>query len=108
MVYDIVRRTLMAGLGMQDKVKELVDDLVKKGELNESEGAKIMKEWMTKAKTSSTDMNRMVVDTVSKGYEKANIATKEDMDKLAKKVQQLTVRVKKLENELKGEKAAED
>ena len=103
MVYDVVRKALMAGLGMQEKVKELVEDLVKKGELNEHEGAKLMKEWMAKAKTSSTDVNKKVVEGLSRGYEMANIATKDDMDKLAKKVQQLTVRVKKLENEAKGE-----
>jgi len=108
MVYSIVRKALMAGLGMQEKVKELVEDLVKKGELNEHEGAKLMKEWMEKAKHSGGDINKKVTEGLSKGYEKANIATKDDMDKLAKKVQQLTVRVKKLENEMKGESAGEE
>jgi polyhydroxyalkanoate synthesis regulator phasin len=102
MVYDIVRKALMAGLGMQEKVKDLVDDLVKKGELNEREGAKLVKEFMDKAKTSRSDFEKKLQEGVSKGYEKANIATKEDVDKLIKKVQQLTLRVKKLENELKG------
>ncbi len=102
MVYDIVKRALMAGLGMQEKVKELVDDLVKKGELNEHEGAKLVKEFMEKAKTSRSDINKKLTESVSKGYEKANIATKDDLDKLTKKVQQLTLRVKRLENELKG------
>jgi len=102
MVYDIVRKALMAGLGMQEKVKDLVDDLVKKGELNEHEGAKIIKEFMDKAKTSRSDLNKKLTEGVSKGYEMANIASREDVDKLTKKVQQLTLRVKKLENELKG------
>jgi poly(hydroxyalkanoate) granule-associated protein len=107
MVYDIVRKTLLAGLGMQEKVKELVEDLVKKGELNEREGAKLVKEWMEKAKSSTEDMNKMFSEGVSKGMEKANIATKEDLDKLTKKVHQLTVRVKKLENEVTGKEAEE-
>jgi len=102
MVYDVVRKALMAGLGVQEKVKELVDDLVKKGELNEHEGAKLMKEWVDKAKTSSKDINKRVSEGMTKGLEKINIATREDLDKLTKKVQQLTIRVKKLENESKG------
>lgn len=102
MVYDVVRKALMAGLGMQEKVKELVDDLVKKGELNEHEGAKLVKEFMDKARTSRSDINKKITESVSKGYEKANIATREELEKLTKKVQQLTLRVKKLENELKG------
>ena len=96
-MYDVVRKALLASLGVQEKVKELLDDLVKKGELNEREGAKLMKEWLQKAEAQSKDVNRMFVEGVSKGYELANIATKEDLDKLAKKVQQLSLRVKKLE-----------
>jgi len=107
MVYDMVRKALLAGLGMQEKVKELVDDLVKKGELNEHEGAKLMKEWMEKAKTSTGDVNKMFSENIAKGLEKANIATRDDMDKLARKVQQLTIRVKKLENQVAGKEAEE-
>jgi len=106
MVYDVVRKALMAGLGVQEKVKELVDDLVKKGELNEHEGAKLVKEFMEKAKSSSSDVEKKIVEGVGKGFDKVNIAAKDDLDKLAKKVQQLTVRVKKLENEAKGEHAS--
>lgn len=107
MVYEMVRKALLAGLGVQEKVKELVDDLVKKGELNEREGAKLMKEWMEKAKSSTDGVNRMFSEGVSKGLEKANIASKDDLDKLARKVQQLTVRVKKLEGEMAGKEAGE-
>ena len=108
MVYDMVRKALLAGLGMQEKVKELVDDLVKKGELSEGEGAKLMKEWVDKAKTSTKDINKDIKEGLSKGFEKANIATKEDLDKLSKKVQQLTARVKKLENQSAGQEPAEE
>ncbi len=96
-MYDVVRKALMASLGVQEKVKELLDDLVKKGELNEREGAKLMKEWVDKAEAQSKDVNRLVADSMSKGYELVNIATKDELDKLAKKVQQLSLRVKKLE-----------
>jgi len=102
MIYEIVRQAMLAGLGVQDKMKELVDDLVNKGDISEREGAKLVKEFMDKAKNSSTDFRDKVNETRRKSYEKADIATKEEHDKLARKVQQLTVRVKKLENELKG------
>ena len=98
MVYSIVRKALLAGLGAQEKVKELLDDLVKKGELNEREGAKLMKEWADKAEAQSKDVNKMFTEGVSRGYGIVNIATREEVDKLTKKVQQLSVRVKKLEN----------
>ncbi|HEY3348117.1 MAG TPA: phasin family protein [Nitrospirota bacterium] len=105
MVYELVRKTLLAGLGVQEKVKELVDDLVKKGELNENEGAKLMKEWVDRAKVSTEDLNKMVNESIAMGLDKVNIASREDLDELGKKVQQLSARVKKLENDAsaKGE-----
>lgn len=103
MLYDIVRKSLLAGLGVQEKVKELVDDLVKKGELNEREGAKLVKEFMDKAKSSRSEFDKKLSEGVAMGYEKANIATRDDLEKLTKKVQQLTLRVKKLENEVHTE-----
>jgi polyhydroxyalkanoate synthesis regulator phasin len=102
MVYDMVRKALLAGLGMQEKVEELVDDLIKKGELNEREGAKLMKEWMDRAKTSTQDVTKMATDSMSMAYEKLNVATRDEMNALSKKVQQLSVRVKKLEAEIKA------
>ena len=101
MVYDVVRKAVLASLGVQEKMKDFVDDLIKKGELNEHEGAKLMKEWMTKAKTSTEDVNRMATDGMRVALDKMNIATKEELDSLTKKVQQLSVRLKKLESEIK-------
>lgn len=106
MVYEMMRKAVMASLGVQEKMKEFVDDLIKKGELNEHEGAKLMKEWMDKAKTSTEDVNKMASDSVRVAFEKLNIATKEELDSLNKKVQQLSVRLKKLESEVKTEREA--
>ncbi len=101
MMYDMVRKALLAGLGMQEKVKEFVDDLVKKGELNEREGAKLMKEWMERAKSSTDDMGRMASDGLGAAFDKMNLASRDEMNALSRKVQQLSVRVKKLEAEIK-------
>ncbi len=106
MVYDIVRKAMLASLGIQEKMKEFVDDLIKKGELNEHEGAKLMKEWVNKAKQSTEDVNRMATDGARVVLDKMNIATKEEMDSLSKKVQQLSVRLKKLESEVKTQQEA--
>ncbi|MGA2192520.1 MAG: hypothetical protein ABSG42_03980 [Nitrospirota bacterium] len=102
MMYEIVRKALLAGLGVQEKAKEFIDDLVVKGELNEREGAKLMKEWMEKARTSSEDITRMMSESTHMAYDKVNIATKDELNALTKKVQQLSVRVKKLESEAKA------
>lgn len=96
-VFDIVRNALLAGFGVQEKVKEFIDELVKKGELSESQGAKIVKEWTETANKTSEQFSKSLSDVISKTLERMNIPTKDDIEKLNKKIQSLSLRVKKLE-----------
>jgi polyhydroxyalkanoate synthesis regulator phasin len=96
-VFDVAKRALMAGFGVQEKVKEFIDELVKKGELSESQGAKLVKEWTEKADKSTSDLGKSISELVAKTLEKMNIPTKDDMEKLNKNIQSLSARVKKLE-----------
>jgi len=96
-VFDIVRNAILAGFGVQEKVKEFIDELVKKGELSESQGAKLVKEWTDKADKSTSELSKIISDSVSKALEKMNIPTKDEIEMLNKKIQNLSVRLKKLE-----------
>lgn len=96
-IFDVVKNALLAGFGVQEKVKEFIDELVKKGELSESQGAKLVKEWTEKADKSTSDLGKSISELVTKTLEKMNIPTKDDMEKLNKKIQSLSLRVKKLE-----------
>lgn len=94
---DLVHRTLMAGLGVPEKLKELVDELVRKGELSESQGAKLVKEWSDKAGKTGEDVGKSITDLINKALEKMNIPTRDEVEKLEKKITALSARVKKLE-----------
>ena len=96
-IFDAVRNAILAGFGVQEKVKEFIDELVRKGELSESQGAKLVKEWSEKADKGTTDLNKNLAELMSKTLEKMNIPTKEEFDRLDKKVQTLSARVRKLE-----------
>lgn len=106
-VFDVVRNAILAGFGVQEKVKEFIDELVKKGELSESQGAKLVKEWTEKADKSTSDLSKGISELVTKTLEKMNIPTKDDMEKLNKKIQSLSARVKKLEGTA-GESESEE
>ena len=97
-VFDLVRNAVLAGFGVQEKVKEFIDELVRKGELSESQGAKMVKEWSDKADKGTSDMNKNFSEVMSKTLEKINIPTKEELELLNKRVQSLSVRVRKLED----------
>ena len=94
---DIIRNAMLAGFGMQEKVREFVDDLVKKGELNESQGAKLAKEWADKAEKNTEDITNSLNDLFKKTIDKMKLPSKEDMDKLTEQVNIISERIKKLE-----------
>lgn len=96
-IFDVVRNAVLAGFGVQEKVSEFIDDLIKKGELSESQGAKLVKEWTEKADKSTFDLNKNLSEIISKTLEKMNIPTKEEYDRLEKRVQNLSARIRKLE-----------
>ncbi|MHB8882656.1 MAG: phasin family protein [Thermodesulfovibrionales bacterium] len=96
-VFDIIRNSLLAGLGMQEKVREFVDELVKKGELSESQGAKIVKEWSEKAEKGTEDLSKGLNEAVAGALDKIKFSTKEDIDALHRKIDELTARIAKLE-----------
>ena len=96
-LFDIIRNALLAGYGVQEKVKEFVDEVVKKGELSESQGAKLVKEWSEKAEKNTEDISNSLNDLLKKAVEKMSIPSKEDIDNLNEKINALSARVKKLE-----------
>jgi len=95
-VFDIARRALLASLGVQDSVKSFVDDLVKKGELNDAEGAKLLKEWMARAEQSAKDIEHKVNDSVGKTLAVMNLPSRDDVTRLEKQIENLSKLVKEV------------
>jgi polyhydroxyalkanoate synthesis regulator phasin len=96
-IFDVIRNAMLAGFGVQEKVKEFVDDLVKKGELSESQGAKLVKEWSEKVEKNTEDIGKNLSDVVTKTLEKMNLSTKDDVSKINEKIDALSERVAKIE-----------
>ncbi len=96
-LFDVIRNAMLAGFGVQEKVREFIDDLVKKGELSESQGAKLVKEWSDKFEKNTTDISKSVNEVVTKALEKMNLPTKDDIQKVNEKIDSLASRVAKIE-----------
>lgn len=99
--FDVIRNAMLAGFGMQEKVKDFIDDLVKKGELSESQGAKLVKEWSEKFEKNTEEVSKNISDSVSKALEKMKLSTKEDIAKLNEKIDLLASRITKVEESKK-------
>jgi polyhydroxyalkanoate synthesis regulator phasin len=96
-VADIIKKAMLAGLGAQEKAKEFVDELVKAGELSKSEGATLVKEWASKAEESTKGIDLKIKDAIGGAFEKLNIPTRDDLEKLEKKIQGISARLSKIE-----------
>jgi polyhydroxyalkanoate synthesis regulator phasin len=96
-VSDIIKKAMLVGLGAQEKAKEFVEELVKAGELSKSEGASLVKEWVSKAEESTKDMDHKIKDAMAAAFEKFNIPTRDDIEKVEKKLQNISARLTKLE-----------
>ena len=96
-LFEPLRKALLAGLGMQEKAKEVIEELVKKGELSETQGAKIIKEWSKDADKGLDEFGKAVSDGIAKALDKMPLATKKDVEELSARVKELTERIAGLE-----------
>jgi len=101
-INEMIHKTLMAGLGVPEKINEVVDELVKKGELSESQGAKLVRECTEKVSRTGDEINKIVSELIDSALEKMNIPTRDEVDKLNKKITTLSSKVKKLEESSKA------
>ncbi len=96
-IAEVIKKAMLVGLGAQEKAKEFVEELVKAGELSKSEASSLVKEWTTKAEEGTKEFDKRMKDTVANVLEKLNIPSRDDIERLEKKVQALNGRLKKLE-----------
>lgn len=108
---SVLKNTILASIGAfhvtKDKAEAIIDDLIKKGELDKSDRKKGIMEMLDKAEKSTTQLK----DKITKGAEKTqkevvgliqklNLAKQTDLQKMEKKVDKLTKVIKALEKKL--------
>ena len=97
MIAELVRKTLLAGIGIEEKFEEMVESFVKRGELSQSQGAKLVKEWTDIAGKSTSEIGKSAGEVIEKALQKMNLPTRDDVQAINRKIQSLTLRVKRLE-----------
>jgi polyhydroxyalkanoate synthesis regulator phasin len=90
---DIIRKSMLAGIGLltlsQEKARELVDELVKQGEVSKEEGSKLLKEFLEKVDKNTQELEKKVNELLQKTLTKMNIPTKEELEKLRREIESL-------------------
>ncbi len=100
MATDIFKRAALMGIGIMSmteaKLKELVKELESKGEVSEKEGKDLLKDLITTADKARKTVDANIRKAIKDYLAKVNIASREDVIKLEKRVKGLEERVKEL------------
>lgn len=91
---DLIKNVVLASLGVlsltREKAENLAKDLIKKGELSETEKAKFVKELMEKAKKHGIEIEGKIEKTVGKTLKKLDIPTRKDLNEIKEKLDKLS------------------
>ncbi len=107
---SILRNTYLAGIGMfnltRKKAEEIIDQLIKEGQINKSEKKDAVMELLDKAEEQSKKYKDRVLKEAgdasknfSKMIEKFKLASRNDLQALEKKIDMLTTKLDKLNKE---------
>ena len=90
---DLIKKTMMAGIGLalktRDEVEDLVKDLVKKGSMNEQEGKKFLDELLSRYDEAKVKMEERVEKIVKDFLKKADVVTGDELKALKKEIREL-------------------
>lgn len=90
---DFFKKIFLSGLGAlavtAEKANEIIDELVKKGEITFDQGKELAKEYRAKLGSHMQEMDKKIEAVVTKVISTMNIATKEDLKKIEDKLEQL-------------------
>lgn len=100
MATDIFKKAALMGIGIMSlteaKVKDLVKELESKGDVSEKEGKDLLKDLLTKADKERKAVEENIRKGIKDYLAKVNIASREDVIKLEKRVKNLEEKVKEL------------
>ena len=90
---DILKKTYLAGLGLatltRDKVEEIVDELVRRGEVAEKDRTHVVQDLLDRARDEQKKLSSSVRDTVQKVIGELGVPTRRQFLDLVSRVETL-------------------
>lgn len=94
---DIIRKTVLLGLGLinltKEKAEGVVDDLVKRGEVASEDKYKAVDSLLKEAEKQEAEFNKRMTGSVRKVMADLGIPTKKDMDEVLKTLKSIEQRL---------------
>ena len=97
---ESLKKVGLLGIGVlsitEEKIKQVVNELVEKGEMNKEEGKTLVHEILTEKKKQMQDFDEKISKDVQNAIGKSKIALKDDVSRLEDKITELEKTVQKL------------
>ena len=100
-VRDLIERTFLAGMGAaaltKDRIQELVEELVNRGQINTEEGRDVMERLVARSREEARSVLKKADSSLHGAYRELGLSSKRELEQLTLRVQQLEHRVQLLE-----------
>ncbi len=95
---DTIKKTMFMGLGLanitREKIEEVVSELKVQGAISESEGKKLVDEFLERKDKARSDMEKMIEAATEKAFERLNLARKSDVEEIKEMLTKIQERQK--------------
>ncbi|MCD4846452.1 MAG: hypothetical protein K8R25_18415 [Methanosarcinales archaeon] len=97
---EIIKKLGLFGIGAlaltEEKINEIVKELIDEGEINKEEGKKFIRELIEEQKKQKEEIESRISETVKETLGKSKTEITEDIKRLEKKIDKLEEELKKL------------
>jgi polyhydroxyalkanoate synthesis regulator phasin len=90
---DLVKKTLLTGVGVaaltKEKLEEIAKDFIEKGKMTEQEGRDLVDDLVARSEESRAELQKQIEGKVERILEKMDLAKKSDVDALRVEIEEL-------------------
>lgn len=90
---NIIKKSLLTGIGLaliaKDEVEDLAKELVKKGQMSETEGVKFLDDLQNRYDSTQKKLEEKVETAVKKFMKRADVVTGDELKGLKKEIRDL-------------------
>jgi polyhydroxyalkanoate synthesis regulator phasin len=102
---ESVRKLGLIGAGLwamtEEKIDELVKDLVDKGDISKEEGRKVIQDMVEESKKQRVDLEKKISEKIQETVSKADAFAKKDMGELKSRIETLEEEIERIKNKEK-------
>ncbi|RMF80392.1 MAG: hypothetical protein D6739_10305 [Nitrospirae bacterium] len=96
-MFETLRKMMLVGLGVQEKMREILDEMVEKGQISREEGDTLLNKLMGQAEQNVNTMEEKMKELISTVLSTMDLPTKKDLEELRDQVALLQKSIDKLQ-----------